>query len=170
LEGHSVNLKVVGRETLQTLIEWSNDPDFKGAYVPLRQISPNNLEKWYEGLGPNEEWFVIEKKNGSKVGYILCSPAGAHYQLTIYLLPIERQKGYGTEAVKIMLDYLFLSRDIVRVQTECDSQNVAYLKTLRKAGFKQEGVMRRYMFVRGEWKDTTLLSVLREEWKAPRSW
>lgn len=169
LEGQTVNLKVVEREILPTITEWLNDPDFRGAHVTLKQTSQLNLAKWYEGIGEKEEWFVIEKKSGSKVGYILCSPAGPHYQISIYLLPIERNKGFGTEAVKMALDYIFLSRDVVRVQAECDSQNVAYMKVLKKAGFKQEGVMRKYAFIRGEWKDSTIFGILREEWKAPKS-
>jgi RimJ/RimL family protein N-acetyltransferase len=37
------------------------------------------------------------------------------------LLPNERGKGYGSEAVKIIVDYLFLSKNMVRIQAENSS-------------------------------------------------
>jgi RimJ/RimL family protein N-acetyltransferase len=67
-----------------------------------------------------------------------------------------------------MLDYLFLSKNIVRIQARTDLRNVASQKILEKAGFKKEGVVRKSSFVRGEWRDRYLYSILREEWKEPK--
>jgi len=39
---------------------------------------------------------------------------------------------------------------------------------LEKAGFQREGIMRKPGFVRGEWIDAYLYSILREEWKEPK--
>ena len=80
-------------------------------------------------------------------------------------MPSEREKGYCTEAVKIIIDFLFLVIDIVRIQAYTDFRNVASQKVLNKAEFKKEGVLRKFRFVRGEWRDYAVLSILREEWK-----
>ena len=53
------------------------------------------------------------------------------------LVPGERRKGYCTEAVKIVLDYLFLFKYIVRVQAHTDARNVASQKVLQNLGFKK---------------------------------
>ena len=84
------------------------------------------------------------------------------------LLPSERKKGYSTEAVEIIVDFLLLSRDIVRIQAYTDFRNVASHKVLNNANFKKEGVLRKFRFVRGERKDYAVFSILREEWKQPR--
>jgi len=47
-------------------------------------------------------------------------------------------------------------------------RNLASQKVLEKAGFKKEGTMRKYFFIRGELGDACLYSILREEWKEPR--
>jgi RimJ/RimL family protein N-acetyltransferase len=39
---------------------------------------------------------------------------------------------------------------------------------LEKVGFKKEGTLRKNFFVRGEWRDAYLYSILREEWKEPK--
>jgi ribosomal-protein-alanine N-acetyltransferase len=80
----------------------------------------------------------------------------------------DRSKGYCTEATKIMVDYLFLSRDTVRVQASTDARNLASQKVLERADFKKDGTMRKYFFLRGELKDVYVYSILREEWKQPR--
>ena len=67
-----------------------------------------------------------------------------------------------------MVDYLFLSKDIVRVQTTTNVANKEAQKTLKKAGFKIEGTIRKSQLVRGVWNDFYLLSILREEWKEPK--
>jgi RimJ/RimL family protein N-acetyltransferase len=67
-----------------------------------------------------------------------------------------------------MVDYLFLSKEIVRIQAQTDVGNTASQKVLEKAGFKKEGIVRKLIFVRGEWRDFCLYSILREEWKEPK--
>ena len=168
LEGKNVNLRVCEKEDLPLVAEWLNDPEFLGVFNPLIQQSKMKLEKRYDKLAPEERWFIIEKKDGSKIGEIGHFPEGKIRAIGYSLIPSERRKGYCTEAVKIMVDYLFLSRDIVRIQAHTDVRNVASQKVLEKAGFKKEGVIRKSMFIKGEWRDRFLYSFLREEWKEPK--
>ena len=81
----------------------------------------------------------------------------------------ERGKGYGTEATQLMTDYLFLSSDIGRIQTVADVRNKPAQRTLEKVGFQKEGTIRKALFNKGEWRDYYLYSILREEWKEPKT-
>ena len=67
-----------------------------------------------------------------------------------------------------MIDYLFLSKEIMRIQAHTDVKNVVSQKILEKAEFKKEGTIRKYAFVCGQWRDALLYSILREEWKGPK--
>ena len=107
----------------------------------------------------------IEKKDGTKVGEIHHSK---DMEVGYGLIPSERRKGYCTEAVKIMVDYLFLSKDVVRIYALTNVMNVASQKVLENVGFKKDGVLRKSLFVRGEWRDRYIYSILREEWKEPK--
>lgn len=152
-------------------VEWFNRPEVTGEYNPLHQMSRTDAEKILESP---HEWkpFVIEKKGGGKIGFIVhfcvLHPATRLLEIGYSLLPSERGKGYCTEAVKIMVDYLFLSKDIGRVQAQTDPRNVASQRVLEKAGFKKEGTVRRCFFSRGEWVDAFVFGILREEWKEPK--
>jgi len=163
-----VNLRVVEKEDLPWVAECINNPEFYGEYEPLMQVSRTELEKKYDRLTPTEKWFIIEKKDGSKIGGISHFPVGELLEIGYTLIPSERKKGYCTEAVKIIVDYLFLSKDIVRIQAGTNPKNVASQRVLEKAGFKKEGLVRKSVFVRGKWEDGLLYSILREEWKESR--
>ena len=172
LEGKTVNLRVMEKEDLPLFVEWVNIPEVFGEYNPLRQISRAEIEKDYDKGTLELTDFIIEKKDGSKVGLIchftLTHPVGKMLEIGYSLVPSERGKGYGTDAVGIMVDFLFLSKSIERVQACTDARNVASQRVLEKSGFKREGTMRKYLFIRGEWRDAYLYSILREEWREPR--
>jgi ribosomal-protein-alanine N-acetyltransferase len=172
LEGKNVNLRVMEKEDLPLFAEWVNKPEFFDEYNPLRQMSKAEIEKDYDKGTLEQTGFIIEKKDGSKIGYIchfvLVHPVGKLLEIGYSLVPSERGKGNGTEAVEIMVDYLFLSKGIMRVQACTDTRNVASQKVLERAGFKKEGTLRKYLFLRGELRDACLYSILREDWKEPK--
>jgi len=169
LEGKSVNLRVVEKEDLPLLADWSNNPEYLGEYVWLPQQSRTEWAKKYDDLTPDTKWFFIEKKDGTKIGTMFHWPIGNLLEIGYVLIPSERRKGYCTEAVKIVLDYLFLSKNIVRIQAHTDARNMTSQKVLQNAGFRKEGTIRKSVFARGEWRDLCLYRILREEWKEPRT-
>jgi RimJ/RimL family protein N-acetyltransferase len=170
LEGKTVNLRVMEKEDLPLFAEWVNKPEFFGEYNPLRQTSRTDLEKAREKRSLELTDFLIEKKDGSKIGYIqhFTHPAVERLEIGFSMIPSERGKGYCTEAVRIIIDYLFLSRNVVRIQAQTETGNLASQKVLEKAGFKKEGTMQKRDFSRGELRDAHLYSILREEWKEPK--
>ena len=168
LEGKNVNLRVVEKEDLPLIAEWENNLDYIGEYNPLRQLSKGEIEKNYDKLGSEEKWFLIEKKDGSKIGYIGHYPVRGYWDIGYVLVPSERGKGYCTEAVQLMVDYLFLSKDTAKIQAGTHVENIASQKVLERIGFKRDGLMRKEMIVWGKWADGYLYSILREEWKQPK--
>ena len=168
LEGKTVNLRIMEKEDLPLAAEWTNTPEYFGEYNPLMQMSKSELQKKYDNKSQDEGWYFIEKKDGTKIGNIGHYPQGKVQELGYALLSSERKKGYCSEALTIMVDYLFLSKDIVRIQAHTDVRNEGSQKALEKAGFKKEGIIRKVAFMRGEWRDAYIYSILREEWKEPK--
>jgi RimJ/RimL family protein N-acetyltransferase len=111
---------------------------------------------------------LIEKKDGIKIGLIILELEGGVQEIGYGTIPNERGKGYCTEAVKIAVDYLFLSKPLVRIQAHTNVKNMASQRVLEKAVFIKEGIVRKRIFVRGNWRDEFLYSILREEWKEPK--
>jgi RimJ/RimL family protein N-acetyltransferase len=157
------------KEDLHLLLKWRNDLEFRGRYNTLiAQQSKVELEKEYDSRGSDEEWFLIQKKDGNKIGYINTHLFGGMLEIGYALVPAERSYGYGTEAVKIIVDYLFMSRNIVRIGSATHTDNRASQKILENAGFTREGTERKGIFVWGKWADLYVYSILRDEWKEPK--
>jgi RimJ/RimL family protein N-acetyltransferase len=160
------------KEDLPLLSEWFNKPEIFGEYNPLVQVSKAEMEKDFERRDFEMTDFIAEKKDGSKIGLVShftpMHPAGKQLEVGFFLVPSERGKGYGTEALKIIVDYLFLSRSTMRIQVQTDPRNLASQRILEKAGFVKEGTLRKNFFMRGELRDCLLYSILREEWKEPK--
>lgn len=171
LEGKNVNLRILEREDLPLFTEWVNDPEVFGEFNPLRQMLREDVERMLNN--PHEfKPFIVEKNDGSKIGFIahfyVLHPAGRLLEVGYSLIPSERGKGYCTEALKIMIDYLFLSKDANRIQALTDPRNLASQNVLQKVGFKREGVLRKTIFARGDWRDAYVFSIIKEEWMGPK--
>ena len=170
LKGKKTNLNLVEKKELSVLAAWFNDLDFVGQFEPIPQESLGDWEKRYDDWASKDEGqcFFIEKKDGKKIGVIMHVKTGGRVGICYDLLGDERGKGCGTEAVEMIVDYLFLTKNIVRIQAETDPENKASWRVLEKAGFSKEGLMRKAFFSHGQWKDTALYSILKEDWKEPK--
>ena len=163
-----MNLRVVEKEDFQLLADWNNSPEFFGEFIWFPQRSKTEVEKMYDTLTSDTKWFIIEKEDGTRIGTVQHFLTGNLMEIGYALVPSERRKGYCSESVKIIVDYLFLSRELVRVQAVTDVNNFASQRVLEKAGFTKEGIVRKSAFIRGKWRDGYLFSILREEWKEPK--
>jgi len=161
------------KEELPIFVEWVNRPEVTGEYNPLHQMSRTQVEKMLDNPSDFQPFF-IEKKDGNKIGFIChfhvlhMGTGTRQLEIGYSLVPSERGKGYGTEALGIMVDYLFLSKDTMRVQVQTDLRNAASQRIIEKVGFKKEGILRKNLFIRGELRDCYIYSILREEWKEPK--
>jgi aminoglycoside 6'-N-acetyltransferase len=82
--------------------------------------------------------------------------------------PASQGRGYATEAVRRLLDYLFLDRGKHRVAASCDDRNVRSSALLRRVGMRREGLQIESTWAKGEWTNDELFAVLRREWLDPR--
>ena len=160
-------MRIVEKSDLPILHEWNNDVDFNGEFEPFYQSSLSDLEKQYDNM-KDGQYFMVEKKNTTKIGYIAHFKSKDCIAIGYLLVPGERGKGYGSEAVQMAVDYIFLHKDAVRIQAETHVDNIASQRVLQKAGFSKEGIIRKSFFSRGVYRDTVMWSILRDEWKEPK--
>jgi RimJ/RimL family protein N-acetyltransferase len=102
-----VDLRVLEKEDLTLFGEWINNPNFYGEYDILDQKTRTEIEKKFENSPPENRRFVIQKKDGTRIGIIaveLHSDYGGFLEIGFNIVPNERGKGYCSEAVRIMVD------------------------------------------------------------------
>ncbi|MDG4809858.1 GNAT family protein [Micromonospora sp. WMMD1120] len=87
----------------------------------------------------------------------------SYWEIGIVLLPQWRGRGIGWRAQALLCDYLFQHTPAQRIQAGTHPENVAEQRSLVKAGFQLEGVIRACEFRAGQWRDGYLYSRLRDD-------
>ena len=162
LEGRLVNLRRAEKKDATFFVKWVNSREYVGEYQDDWKVSKEQLE---EIMLKRTTFFIVEKKEGTEIGHIASWTRGKTIELGYALIPSERGKGYGTEMMQMMVDYLFQNTEVVRIEVRTNEGNIPSQKALERAGFAKEGIMRKESYVRGEYGDSYLYSILRGEWK-----
>jgi RimJ/RimL family protein N-acetyltransferase len=78
-------------------------------------------------------------------------------------------KGFGTDAMYLVLRYAFMELGLERVSLSVVASNERAIRAYVKAGFKPEGVERQLVHRDGETEDVLYMGILRQEWLAQYS-
>ncbi|MGS0687838.1 GNAT family N-acetyltransferase [Nakamurella sp. GG22] len=89
---------------------------------------------------------------------------GMQAEIGFTLSASEQGQGYGSEAVRRILEHLLVERRLHKVAAECDARNEASARLLTRVGFTLEGRLRSQTFLKGEWTDDLWFGVLADEW------
>ncbi len=109
---------------------------------------------------------VIGSVNWHAVGYGRTAACTA-WNVGIGLLPAARGRGAGPTALRLLIEHLFATTEVDRVEASADVQNVASQKALRKAGMRREGVLRGAQFRGGKRHDMVGFGILRSDLPDP---
>lgn len=74
----------------------------------------------------------------------------------------ERHAGQGHMfgALELAIPYIFSSLQLHRIEAACIPDNTRSIRLLEKVGFRQEGYLREYLKINGEWRDHVMFSLL----------
>jgi ribosomal-protein-alanine N-acetyltransferase len=75
-------------------------------------------------------------------------------------------RGHMTDAVKAVLPFAFVTLGLHRLEAACLPHNYPSARVLQKAGFKREGMARRYLKINGLWQDHDLFALLQDDARA----
>ena len=114
-------------------------------------------------------WFTITDLDGNiigETGLLRMFPAWHQTDFTIIIPdPKMQRKGYGSEAIRIMLDMAFHEYEMHRVSIGVVGLNTDALEFYKKIGFKQEGILEEAYYYNDEYSDFIMMRILSQEWK-----
>jgi [ribosomal protein S5]-alanine N-acetyltransferase len=177
LEGSVVRLRPLAPSDYPSVFAWYNDPDVVAPYDRFSMDSYDGFVRSVESAADDPRslaprWAVEGRAEGELlgvVGHYLAHPV-LEYLDVWYVLGHRsaRGRGYGREAVGLLVDHLFRSTSVERVGATCDVDNVPSYRLLEALGFRQEGTLRSALFHHGRWHDVRVYGVTRGEWAARR--
>ena len=127
----------------------------------MNEIHPNIPGTWFQMA-------ICIKETNKMIG-----DTGLHFFETNFpeteigytVSPDFQGKGYGIEAVREILNYLFKKLGKHRVFASVDPENKPSIALLERAGMRKEAHFRKNLFIDGEWLDECIYAILDDEWQ-----
>jgi len=91
---------------------------------------------------------------------------GAVARMGYFIDQAHQGRGYATEAMRAVLEWLFTETPVHRAEADITPGNIASCRVVEKLGFRFEGTLRKNFFFKDQWHDSLEYSLLRDEWTA----
>jgi RimJ/RimL family protein N-acetyltransferase len=167
-----VTLRPVIEDDLSWLASLRSGPAATGLHEWHGWIDPGReRRRWAESglLGDNGGTLIVlhaaERVGTVSWRKVQTGPTASNWAIGIGLTPEFRGRGYGSEAQRLLVRYLFAHTQVNRIEAITEITNIGEQRALEKAGFTREGILRGTTFRQGRWHDQVIYSVLRDEVK-----
>jgi RimJ/RimL family protein N-acetyltransferase len=158
--------------------KWTHDAEFMRLMElkPVRPLSPAMVKKQYESIEKQMEedknmfYFTIRSSADDRligkavVEWIDWTNGNGFIRLGIGSAE-ERRKGYGSQALKMLLRYAFGELNLFRVTAVVPAYNEGALRLFQKFGFVEEVRRRKALNRDGEFWDIVSFGLLNSEWR-----
>ncbi|KMM37938.1 GNAT family N-acetyltransferase [Guptibacillus hwajinpoensis] len=130
-----------------------------------REITNDFLKVVITGYedGESGEWAIEWKETGKVIGvaaFIEWSNNHKCIEIGYFLSENFWGRGIVTEALQELIRYGFNELNSNRIEGRCDTDNIGSQKVMRKLGMEYEGTLRKNEFIKGEFRDTQVYSIL----------
>ena len=154
---------------------WQRDTEFHrlADNEAAEMVSEKKMKEWTEkqlenGFKPERYPFSIRALADDRlIGFLGLWLNLIHNEAWVGIGIGEREywgKGYGTDAMKLAVQYAFMELGLQRVSLGLHEYNARALKSYEKAGFRLEGHTRQDVLREGRRTDSLWMGILREEW------
>lgn len=171
IEGKKIKLIAPRKEFIPKFLQWLNDPEILQFLLIYRPLSLEQEEEWFKNAmkAENQIYFSIIEKEGERlIGNISISIEWKNRIGSLGIIIGEKSawnKGYGTEAMKLLVNYGFEELNLNRMELEVFSSNPRAKRCYEKSGFKVEGCRRQAHYIKGRYIDLYILGILKSEWE-----
>ena len=156
-------------ETYTKWAEWMNDPVISEYYGGVHNlVTVSSAKKTVEEL-TGYRFAIVLLEGGEFIGHVSLHDI-VHLDrngfLGIFIGDKEhRGKGYGTEAVRLALEYGFKTLNLHNIMLSVHADNLAAIECYKRVGFQQSGRRREWIFKDGKYVDKIYMDILESEVK-----
>lgn len=181
ITGKKIELKNATTALLDELYYWRfEDPKqeakkWNGPYIPEAWLSKEQHQKeWLEKtvIAERVPASLVIIADGKAIGYVGAYWVDVHTNWLETGVVIYNTKywngGYGSEAYRLWIDFLFTYTDLHRLGMSTWSGNERMMKVAERLGMREEARIRKARIVEGEYFDAIKMGMLREEWTAQK--
>lgn len=182
LRSERVALRPIEKPDLPLFTQWFARYELLRTLAPgaIRLMNLDGEEAWYRSVQADaSSWcFAIDAlddqhhPDGRLIGSTSLMNVNAKNRSATFGIsvgdPAMRGRGYGSEAMDLMLEWAFLELNLHRVQLYVMAFNTGAVRLYERKGWKEDGRLREAVYREGRYWDELVMSVLRHEWLPPR--
>jgi len=167
--GNNVILRPFCEEDASFFAYWYNQPEvmFQCGFVEPTTLEAE-LNTIHKPEAADRDWYAVTDLSGNIVGETGLLRIWPHWHCTdmsiIIPNPADQNKGYGSEAVHLMLTRAFRHYNLNRVAIGVVGLNTRALAFYKRIGFKQEGIQEQGFFYNGSFSDFIMMRILKNEY------
>jgi RimJ/RimL family protein N-acetyltransferase len=175
LRGSRLWLTALNRSDAPIIARWEYDNEFLRLLdsSPAHPRSEDEILRWMEGEQKSRNNFLFGIRlvdSDELIGWVELDGVQWTHQTSYVGIGIGNRaywgKGYGSEAMRLVLQFAFNELNLHRVHLTVFSYNPRAIRMYENLGFQREGVYREYLHRDGQRYDMLLYGLLRREWEA----
>ncbi len=171
ISGDKLILRPLCESDLERMVVWINDPQIRKFITTYLPMTMKQEKGWLDKMSSSNKnivFAVIKKHNGEHIGNMGIQNIDWRNGTATFGFMIGEKghwrKGYGTEMLELMLEYVFNTLRLRRVESCVLDPNEGSIKVHKMCGFKQIGIFNKKYLVDGKYLDEILFELLKEDW------
>ena len=168
IPGERIYLSPIDPGDAETYTKWVNDFEVTRWLGSTGSVYSLPAERAYlenATKETNNHQFAIVLRDGNRligsIGLMDLNQRCQKATLGIFIGEAEdRSKGYGTEAIRLLVDYGFQWLNLRNIDLHVNSGNARAIACYKKAGFREYGRRHDAIIADGRWYDDVLMEVL----------
>ena len=169
IKGKRIKFAPLDRKHIDIFLKWFNDPEITQYLQMYKPITRDWEEEWFSALKQKEDMvhfsiLLLDQENPEKIigncAIHNINPRNRKCTCGITIGEKEYQsKGYGTEAMKMLVEYGFNTLNINRIELSVWDFNIRAYKSYQKVGFVEEGRRRESRYHNGKYYDEIVMAI-----------
>ncbi|MFJ7734014.1 GNAT family N-acetyltransferase [Lysinibacillus sp. NPDC097231] len=172
LTGQTITLQQMTASDLEAFVKIESEKKtllLADDEIPFPKTFEDHSTFFQSISGKKEEFIfgIFKKSSNELIGS--CGVYAINWQNSTCFVGISigeewQGKGYGTDTMKTLIDFIFNYISIQKIKLQVFSFNKGAIRSYEKCGFTKEGILRNELFRFGKFHDVWLFGLLREEW------
>lgn len=172
-ESSRIRLRKMTKEDTELYHKWRNDIEVMQSTNPSLDVYPKEATKEFVDTvilnSPHSKSYIImEKDNEIPIGIVSLINIDYKNRNAECIIDIGEKEywgqGYGSEGLKLLLDFAFYEMNLHRVSLKVFSFNDRAIRLYNRIGFQEEGKSRQSLFRNGNWHDIIHMGLLQKEY------
>lgn len=172
LEGERVYLRPVGLDDTELVFQMLFNSEARRLTGTQKAFTREEIVQYIQGKVHDSSsvlLLIALRENDQVIGDVQIGGIDRNNRNAYIRIAIDSStfqgKGYGSEALLLMLDYGFGILNLHRIELNVFAFNERAIHTYEKLGFQHEGVQRQALYYNHEYHDSILMAMLAEEYR-----